>query len=116
MAPSAIDQYISGLEEPLASVAVTLRDHIAAALPDASGDIWQGHPVWKINARPVVGFEAEPEYVIVTFWRGQDIPDSTGSLVPSGTGRIATYRVANPAFVHGPALRTWLQQAAQLEG
>ena len=116
MAPSAIDRYIAELDEPLASVAVTLRDHIAAALPDADGDLLHGHPVWTIHARPVVGFEAEPEYVTVTFWRGQDIPDDTGSLVPSGAERMAIHRVANPAVLHGPALRHWLEKAGQLEG
>jgi hypothetical protein len=115
MGPSVIDQYIAELEEPLASVAVTLRDHITAALPEADGSLLHGHPVWSIHAHPVVGFEAQPDYVTVKFWRGQDIPDATGSLVPSGTGRMATHRVANPAFVHGPALREWLHRAGQLE-
>jgi hypothetical protein len=116
MAPSAIDQYIAGLEEPLASVAITLRDHIVAALPDADATLLQGHPVWTLHSRPVVGFEAESEYVTVKFWRGQDIPEATGTLEPSGPDRMATQRVPGPAYLHGPALREWLRRAGQLEG
>jgi hypothetical protein len=115
MAPSAIDQYIAELEEPLASVAVTLRDHITAALPEADGTLLNGYPVWSIRTHPVVGFEALPDHVTVKFWRGQDIDDSTGTLVPFGADRMATHQVANPAFVHGPALRDWLHRAGQLE-
>jgi hypothetical protein len=111
----SIDAYIAELEEPLASVAVTLRDHINSSLSATEGRIWHGHPVWMIGSKPVAGFKAYPRYVTFMLWRGQEIRDDTGALQPAGAGTMAVLKVSYPAEVHGPALRRWLERAAELE-
>ena len=111
-ATATIDDYIAGLEEPLASVARTLRDHLDANLAGTEGHIWHGHPVWMTGKNPVAGFKAYPKYVTLMLWRGQDITDD---LAPAGSDRMATLKIANAAELHGPTLRQWLNQACRLE-
>jgi hypothetical protein len=115
MAETTIDGYISGLDEQLRAVAITLRDHIDSSLTSTGGRIWHGHPVWMIGSKPVAGFKAYPAYVTFMLWRGQEIDDDTGSLQPSGKGSMATLKVSHAAEVHGPALRHWLERASELE-
>lgn len=115
MAETTIDGYIAGLNEQLAAVAVTLRDHINSSLTSTGGRMWHGHPVWMIGSKPVAGFKAYPNYVTFMLWRGQDIDDDTRSLQPTGKGSMATIKVAHAAEVHGPALRHWLERASELE-
>ncbi|MET0989355.1 MAG: hypothetical protein ABWY54_01780, partial [Glaciihabitans sp.] len=64
----SIDEYIAELAEPLAAVAVTLRDHIDSSLSETEGRIWHGHPVWMIGSKPVAGFKAYPRYVTFMLW------------------------------------------------
>jgi hypothetical protein len=112
-ATATIDDYIDGLDEPLASVARTIRDHLDANLEGAQGQIWHGHPVWLSGKNPVAGFKAYPKYVTLMLWRGQDISDA---LTPAGSDRMATLKISNPAELHGPTLRGWLNKASTLEG
>lgn len=111
----SIDGYIAELDEPLAAVAITLREHIDRSLPATEGRIWHGHPVWMMGSTPVAGFKAHPNHITFMLWRGQEITDETGSLRPSGAGGMAVVKVSHAAQVHGPALRHWLERAAALE-
>lgn len=111
----SIDEYIAELDEPLAAVAITLRDHIDRSLPATEGRIWHGHPVWMVGSKPVAGFKAYPNHVTFMLWRGQEVPDETGALQPTGAGGMAVVKVSHAAEVHGPALRHWLERAAELE-
>jgi len=114
MAAQTIDEYIAGLNEPLASVAITLREHIDAALPHATGRMWHGHPVWLDEATPIAGFKAYPSYVTFMLWRGQEIDDDSGTLSPAGSATMATLKVDNPAKLMGPRLTAWLKSAGEL--
>jgi hypothetical protein len=115
MAEASIESYIATLDEPLAAVAITLRDHIDSSIPGAERRIWHGHPVWMVGSKPVAGFKAYPKYVTFMLWRGQEVADETGSLQAAGSAGMATVKVSNAAKVHGPVLRHWLEQAAALE-
>lgn len=113
MPAATITEYIDSLSDPLNSVARTLRDHLDAALPTATGQIWHGHPVWMVDSTPIAGFKTYQDYITFMLWRGQAI-DSAGALTATGAGEMATLKVARAAEVHGPALRTWLTQANNL--
>jgi hypothetical protein len=111
-ATATVDDYIESLDEPLSSVARTLRDHMDANLAGAQGQIWHGHPVWLSGKTPLAGFKAYPKYVTLLLWRGQDISEE---LAPAGSDRMATLKISNPAELHGPTLRHWLNEASKLE-
>jgi hypothetical protein len=113
MTAATIEEYITGLHEPLASVAVTLREHLDASLSESTGQMWHGHPVWMNDGTPVAGFKAYPRYVTFMLWRGQEI-DTAGELSPAGSGSMSTLKVSKAAELHGPALRNWLRQASKL--
>ncbi|HEV7950234.1 MAG TPA: DUF1801 domain-containing protein [Glaciihabitans sp.] len=115
MPGSTIDKYISGINEPLKSVAITVRDHMDATLQEATGQMWHGHPVWLDNTVPVAGFKAYRDWVTVMFWRGQDIDDSTGLLQSTGSSAMAVVKFSNAADVHGPHLREWLSAVGALK-
>jgi hypothetical protein len=113
MAAATIEEYITGLDEPLTAVAVTLKEHLDATLSGSTGQMWHGHPVWMSDGNPIAGFKAYPDYVTFMLWRGQEI-DTAGTLSPAGSGSMSTLKVSKAAELHGPDLRRWLSQAANL--
>ncbi|RLP98850.1 DUF1801 domain-containing protein [Micromonospora sp. CV4] len=114
----SIDDYLAGLAGPLREVGEKLTPVIADALPGATGAMWHGHPVWSLGdrpgRRPVCLVKAYGSYVTFGLWRGQEIADPSGRLVPAA-------RAMAVAKLHGvadidPALFTdWLRAAAALE-
>ncbi|MFU8853743.1 hypothetical protein ACNAW0_22560 [Micromonospora sp. SL1-18] len=48
----AVSDYLAGLDAPLRETGEKLRTVIDAALPDATGTMWHGHPVWGLGDPP----------------------------------------------------------------
>lgn len=111
---ATIDDYIAGLEAPNNIIAEALRAHLDTGLPDAVSQVWHGHPVWMIGNTPIAGFKAYPKYVTLMLWRGQSINDDTETLAPSGSGDMATLKIADTDGFDGEALDDWLRQAREL--
>ena len=111
---AAIDEYIAGLDAPNNIIAAALRAHLDTGLPDAAGQLWHGHPVWMIDKTPIAGFKAFPKYVTFMLWRGQSINDDTGTLAPSGSGDMATLKIADLDHLDREAIDDWLRQAWEL--
>jgi uncharacterized protein YdhG (YjbR/CyaY superfamily) len=58
MAPSDIDTYLAGLDEPERDTLQQLRESIRAVIPDAEECISYGMPAFKIRGKTVAGFAA----------------------------------------------------------
>jgi uncharacterized protein YdhG (YjbR/CyaY superfamily) len=58
MAPSDIDTYLAGLDEPERGTLQQLRESIRAVIPDAEECISYGMPAFKIRGKTVAGFAA----------------------------------------------------------
>ncbi|MFF0254535.1 DUF1801 domain-containing protein [Micromonospora zamorensis] len=114
----SIDDYLAGLADPLREIGEKLTPIIAAALPGATGAMWHGHPVWGLGARPgerpVCLVKAYGSYVAFGLWRGQEIADASGRLIP-GARAMAAVKLRGVADIDPALFTAWLRAAADLE-
>ncbi|MGX7675605.1 DUF1801 domain-containing protein [Plantactinospora sp. DSM 117369] len=118
MGTTEITDYLRGLDAPLRAIGEKLRPIVDAALPEATSGMWHGHPTWSLGGRPgqqpVCLVKAYRSYVTFGLWRGQEVADPGGRLVP-GARRMAAVKLHAVDEID-PALFTgWLHRAAALE-
>ena len=70
-----IHNYHQKLSADERAVCEALRNLIQSELPDATGKVWHGHPVWFIDENPIVGYSLEKKGVRLMFWSGADFVD-----------------------------------------
>jgi hypothetical protein len=58
--------------------------------------------------------KAYPRHVTLGFWRGQEIAEPAGRLVPGARG-MASIRLHGRDELDRPAFAAWLREAAELE-
>lgn len=58
-----------------------LASEICSVLPDAENKIWHGHPVWFLDANPIVGYSKLKTGVQLLFWSGQSFDESDLSSI-----------------------------------
>ncbi|GGR67974.1 hypothetical protein GCM10010169_09580 [Micromonospora fulviviridis] len=113
-----VTTYPTGLDAPLRETGEKLRSVIEAALPEAAGAMWHGHPVWGLGDRPgktpICLVKAYPAYVTFGLWRGQDVADASGRLVP-GARRMASVKLRTVAEIDPELFSGWLRDAYALE-
>ncbi|WP_406078344.1 DUF1801 domain-containing protein [Micromonospora sp. NBC_00858] len=114
----SINDYLAGLPGPLREIGEKLTPVIAAALPGATGAMWHGHPVWSLGdrpgLRPVCLLKAYRSDVTFGLWRGQEITDPSGRLVP-GARVMAAVKLRGVADIDPALFTDWLRAAAALE-
>ncbi|MEH1125298.1 DUF1801 domain-containing protein [Micromonospora sp. CPCC 206061] len=113
-----VDDYLTGLTTELREIGEAARPLIDEALPDATGVMWHGHPVWGLGKapgrRPICLLKAYTSYVTFGLWRGQQISDRSGRLIP-GARQMASVRLTSAADIDAPLFADWLRQAHALE-
>ncbi|QSB14251.1 DUF1801 domain-containing protein [Natronosporangium hydrolyticum] len=118
MKPTSVTEYLDALDDPLRQVGHRAREIIEAALPDATGVLYHGHPVWGLGdnpgQRPVCLLKAYRSDVTFGLWRGQDVNDPDGRLKP-GARRMASVKLTGLTDIDAPRITTWLHQALALE-
>jgi len=91
-----------------------LAQEIDRGLPEAENRIWHAHPVWFLDANPVVGYSRLKAGVRLFFWSGAGFDEDT--LHP-GTGKFKdawiVYRHASDIDV--TAVRRWLDKARRIQ-
>ena len=112
--PEPVAAYVGKQDAPLRDVAAALCALVTAELPDAEGVVWHGHPVWRLGGEPAVLVKAYPRHVTLGFWRGQEILEPTGRLVPGARG-MAAIRLHGLGEIDRAAFADWLRQARELE-
>ncbi len=95
------------------AVCEALAGHLSKALPGAEGKVWHGHPVWFLEANPVVGYSTHKEGTRLLFWSGQSFDEPT--LSPVGKFKAAEARYADVADLHAEVLRRWLTKAQDIQ-
>lgn len=118
MKTMGIDAYLTGLDTGLREIGETARPLIDEALPDATGVMWHGHPVWGLGEapgrRPICLLKAYTSHVTFGLWRGQQVSDRSGRLIP-GARQMASVRLTSAADIDAPLFADWLRQARALE-
>jgi len=90
-----------------------LEGHVRAALPEAVGKVWHGHPVWFLEGNPVAGYSIHKEGTRLLFWIGQSFDEP--ALRPVGKFKAAEARYARLDDVDVKALRRWLEKARAIQ-
>lgn len=86
------------------------RDNKAATI---ESKIWHRHPVWFIDANPIVGYHKLKDGVRLLFWSGQSF-DEPG-LTPEGSFKAAETRFTAAADISATDLKRWLKKAATIQ-
>ncbi|MFR9778562.1 DUF1801 domain-containing protein [Micromonospora sp. MS34] len=113
-----VTDHLAGLAPALRETGEKLRTVIDAALPEATGAMWHGHPVWSLGDRPgrtpVCLVKSYPADLTFGLWRGQDVDDDSGRLVP-GARRMASVKLRTVDENDPVRFAGWLRQAYELE-
>ena len=108
-----IANYSATLPESDRQICQQLMDAIEQHLPQASGKVWHGSPVWFIDENPVVGYSKLKNHVQLLFWSGQSFDEA--GLAPVGKHKAAEARFTNAAEVDPALLAVWLGKAEQIQ-
>lgn len=111
---TTIDAYLQELPANQQAVAASLTGLLSSHLPDATGQLWHGHPVWLRGKKPIAGFKAFPKYVTLMFWQGQQLQDSSGRLAATGSAQMASLKIASDDQIDDELIVDWISQAAKL--
>ncbi|MEU8296998.1 DUF1801 domain-containing protein [Micromonospora sp. NPDC048909] len=117
MKTADVSDYLTGLDAQLCEIGRQMRPVIDAALPDAAGTMWHGHPVWGYGApgkQPICLLKAYRSHLSFGLWRGQQIIDVSGRLTAGGR-QMAPVRLSSTADIDEALFAGWLRQAQALE-
>jgi hypothetical protein len=90
-------------------------DIIGSELPGATTKLYHGIPVWCVGDHPTIGLKPAKAHLSVLFFRGQKIPDATGTLVASGSFEMASVKLTSAADLDEAALRSWVRAAKAID-
>ncbi|MDZ5445488.1 DUF1801 domain-containing protein [Micromonospora sp. 4G57] len=115
---NTVTDYLTGLDAPQREIGEKLRPVIDAALPDATGAMWHGHPTWSLGERPgqrpVCLLKAYPSYVTFGLWRGREVADPSGRLTLAAR-QMAAVKLRTVDEVDPALFADWLRRAYELE-
>jgi hypothetical protein len=107
-----ISEYNAKLTKPEQHAVKQLCELIAAALPEALGKVWHGHPVWFLDGNPIVGYSTKKAGLELLFWSGQ-------SFVTPGLKSVGKFKAAGllvtPAELDSSLIRSLLGDAIAIQ-
>ncbi|WP_018349317.1 DUF1801 domain-containing protein [Longispora albida] len=118
MTAQSIIDYIDGLPEDLREIGHRILPVIEAVMPEQTGAVWHGHPVWSLGSKPgqqpVCLIKGYTSYLTFGFWRGQEVADDSGLLVPAAR-QMATIKLKSASDIDTALFTRWLESAVALE-
>lgn len=108
-----IDTFNEAQEEEDRRICETLMSQINRHLPEADSKIWHAHPVWFLNANPIVGYSKLKACVRLLFWSGQSF--ETPGLKPEGSFKAAEARYTAADQIDMDALENWLEESRRIQ-
>lgn len=110
----SVEQYLSAQPQPLCDIGLAVALLIAAELPEAEPSLWHGHPTWKLHREPTALLKAYTRHVTFGLWRGSQVEDPSGRLVPSGAQQMAAVKLRAVDDVDSELFADWLRQAREI--
>ena len=90
-----------------------LAEEIDTYLTGAESKIWHGHPVWFLEANPIVGYAKRKNDIQLLFWSGQSFDES--GLEVEGSFKAAQVRFTSKDQINTDDLRRWLGKAIAIQ-
>ena len=86
---------------------------INEALPEKESKVWHRHPVWFLEANPIVGYSKLKDSIQLLFWSGQSFDEK--DLGTEGTFKAAQIRYTRSDQINTEDLRRWLNKAKKIQ-
>lgn len=81
-----VQQYLDALDQPRREALSDLRDRVVARYPDVTGHIRYRMPLFKLDGRPFVGFQATRQHLALYVWSDRVIAELDDLLADHDTG------------------------------
>lgn len=104
-----IARYTKAQKPSHAGICNVLRAEIDSVLSKAASRIYYAMPVWFVDDKPVVGYNAKPNYVNLLFWNGQAFNEE--KLIAAGKFKAAQIKFTKVSEIDPKLLRRWLRKA-----
>ncbi|MFZ4593056.1 MAG: DUF1801 domain-containing protein [Verrucomicrobiaceae bacterium] len=113
--PVSVEAYVASLSAFARPMVETIRKVIISTAPDLEEAIRWNTPSYK-GKLLVCGFAAFQKHVLLTFWRGAELPDPKG-LLTQGQGKTAmrTVKFTSPDQVNEKVIKAWVKAAVALD-
>ena len=105
--------YLAPLGERDQQICLQLIQAIEQHLPQATGKVWHGNPVWFIDENPIVGCSKLKNHVQLLFWSGQSFDEA--GLTPVGKHKAAEAIYTDAAEIDPAHLAVWLDKAKRIQ-
>lgn len=109
-----IETYHAGLEPGDRAVCERLAELIDKNLKGAEAKVWHGHPVWFLDANPIVGYSRQKPGIRLMFWSGADFDE------PALATRGKKFKDASIFYndvdeIEAAALKRWLKKSREIQ-
>jgi hypothetical protein len=104
-----ISRYSKAQSRQFAAICNVLQQEIDKILSKATSSIYYSMPVWFIDEKPVVGYNATAKYVNLLFWNGKAFKEP--KLTAAGKYQAAQIKYTSIKEINLPSLRRWLKKA-----
>jgi hypothetical protein len=91
-----------------------LATYINNYLPDATGKIWHGHPVWFLEDNPIVGYSRQKNGIRLMFWSGADFGEDALN-VRGKKFKDASIFYNTVEDINSEALKRWLEKSVAIQ-
>ena len=112
MTPPSIAAYLASVPPMHRRALKGLRAQIKALYPDATEHIAYGRPLFKVDGRPLAGFQAAKNHVSLFVWSGTAFK-ALGTLLDAYDTGIGTVRFAPDAPLPVRIVKAVLKARAQ---
>lgn len=87
---------------------------ITGELAEAESKIWHSHPVWFINANPIVGYSKQKAGIYLMFWSGADFDEPLLNVVGKKFKDASTFYQSKEE-INTEDLCRWLHKARDIQ-
>ncbi|SDM43756.1 hypothetical protein SAMN05421813_11244 [Daejeonella rubra] len=91
-----------------------LASTIDTELSGAESKIWHAHPVWFLNANPIVGYSKQKPGLRLMFWSGADFNEE-GLSVRGKKFKDASVFYNHVSDIEINDLKRWLQKSREIQ-
>lgn len=109
-----IKLYHSQLEDADKEICDFLATTIDKELSDAEHKIWHAHPVWFLDANPIVGYSKQKLGIRLMFWSGKDFGEK-GLNVEGQKFKDASIFYTSLDDVNAKDLMRWLKKSREIQ-
>lgn len=83
-------------------------------LPEEQSKVWHAHPVWFLDANPIVGYSKQKPGIRLMFWSGADFEED-GLTVKGQKFKDASIFYNSISEINIKDLKRWLKKSKEIQ-